>query len=125
MRTFVAKGAAKTDFNPIQRKIMEAYAVVEAGGTQCRVTVGAVIEVNRMAGEPGSDIELTGVLALNTGDELKIGMPTVEGAKVVATVLGHKRGDKLIHFRKNRRKGYERRVGHRQELTVLKIKSIA
>ena len=44
---------------------------------------------------------------------------------VVATVLGHKRGDKLIHFRKNRRKGYERRVGHRQELTVLKIKSIA
>ncbi|MBR4946636.1 MAG: bL21 family ribosomal protein, partial [Kiritimatiellae bacterium] len=42
-----------------------------------------------------------------------------------ATVLGHKRGDKLIHFRKNRRKGYERRVGHRQELTVLKIKSIA
>ena len=104
---------------------MEAYAVVEADGVQCRVTVGSVIEVNRMAGEAGADIELTSVLALNTGDELKIGMPTVEGAKVVATVLGHKRGDKLIHFRKNRRKGYERRVGHRQELTVLKIKSIA
>ncbi len=103
---------------------MEAYAVVEAGGVQCRVTVGAVIEVNRMDGEPGADVELT-TLALNTGDEIRIGMPTVADAKVIATVLGHKRGDKLIHFRKNRRKGYERRVGHRQELTVLKIKSIA
>ncbi len=103
---------------------MEAYAVVEAGGVQARVTVGAVIEVNRMDGEPGADVELT-TLALNTGDELRIGMPTVADAKVIATVLGHKRGDKLIHFRKNRRKGYERRVGHRQELTVLKIKSIA
>lgn len=103
---------------------MEAYAVVETGGSQCRVTVGSVIEVNRMAGEPGSDVELT-VLTVNTGDAIRIGMPTVEDAKVVATVLGHKRGDKLVNFRKNRRKGYERRVGHRQELTVLKIKSIA
>ncbi len=104
---------------------MEAYAVVEAGGVQNRVTVGSVIEVNRMTGEPGAEIELTCVRALHTGSELKIGMPTVADAKVIATVLGHKRGDKLIHFRKNRRKGYERRVGHRQELTVLKIKSIA
>jgi large subunit ribosomal protein L21 len=104
---------------------MEAYAVVEVGGVQCRVSVGTVIEVNRMAGEAGSDIELTSVRAINNGEELKIGMPLVEGAKVIATVIAHKRGDKLIHFRKNRRKGYERRVGHRQELTVLKIKSLA
>lgn len=106
-------------------KQMEAYAVIETGGNQYRVTVGAVIEVDRLTAEAGTDTELGGVLALSDGSELKIGMPTVDGAKVIATVLGHKRGPKLINFRKNRRKGYERRVGHRQELTVLKIKSIA
>ncbi len=104
---------------------MEAYAVVEAGGNQYRVTVGSVIEIDRLAVEAGTDTELANVLAVSNGSELIIGMPTVEGAKVVAEVLAHKRGPKLINFRKNRRKGYERRVGHRQELTVLKIKSIA
>lgn len=104
---------------------MEAYAVIQASGKQFRVTADQVIEVDRMNVEVGQEAELADVLVLSDGTELKIGMPTVEGAKVVATVLGHKRGPKLINFRKNRRKGYERRVGHRQELTVLKIKTIA
>lgn len=103
---------------------MEAYAVIQAGGKQYRVTPGQIIEINRMDVEAGNDVEIAEVLALSNGGELKIGMPTVAGAKVVLTVLGHKRGPKLINFKKRRRKGYERRVGHRQDLTVLKVKTI-
>jgi len=103
---------------------MEAYAVIQAGGKQYRVTPGQIIEVNRMDVEAGKDVEIAEVLALSNGGELKIGMPTVADAKVVLTVLGHKRGPKVINFKKRRRKGYERRVGHRQDLTVFKVKTI-
>jgi large subunit ribosomal protein L21 len=64
-------------------------------------------------------------LAVSDGNALVIGAPTVAGAKVVFSVVEHKRGPKLINFKKRRRKGYERRVGHRQELTVVKVESIA
>ena len=104
---------------------MDAYAVLETGGKQYRVTPGATLEIELLDVEAGQDIELDKVLAVSDGKELKIGMPYVEGAKVVLTVIGHKRGKKLINFKKKRRKGYSRRVGHRQELTVASVKSIA
>ena len=104
---------------------MEAYAVLATGGKQYRVTADVVFEIERLTAEPGQDVEMDTVLAASNGNELKIGMPYVNGAKVVLTVIGHKRGPKLLSFTKKRRKGYARRVGHRQELTVVKVKSIA
>ncbi|MEI7899964.1 MAG: 50S ribosomal protein L21 [bacterium] len=104
---------------------MDAYAVLATGGKQYRVTTGATLEIERLEAEAGSDVTLDTVLALSDGKELKIGMPYVTGAQVVLTVIGHKRGPKLINFKMKRRKGYQRRVGHRQELTVASVKSIA
>ena len=104
---------------------MDAYAVLETGGKQYRVTTGETLEIELLDAEAGQDVELNTVLAVSDGKELKIGMPYVEGAKVTLTVVGHKRGKKVINFKKKRRKGYERKVGHRQELTVATVKSIA
>lgn len=104
---------------------MDAYAVLETGGKQYRVTPGMRLQIERLDAETGSDVELDTVLALSDGAELKIGMPYVEGAKVVLTIEGQTRGKKVINFKKKRRKGYSRKVGHRQELTVAVVKSIA
>jgi len=104
---------------------MDAYAVLETGGKQYRVTPGVTLEIERLDVEAGQDVELDKVLAISDGKELKIGMPYVQGAKVVLTVIGHKRGKKVINFKKKRRKGYSRKVGHRQELTVASVKAIA
>lgn len=104
---------------------MEAYAVLESGGKQYRVVAGDMIDIERVSVEPGQELVLSSVLAVSDGKELKIGMPYVEGAKVTLDVIGHKRGVKLISFKKKRRKGYTRRIGHRQELTVVAVKEIA
>ena len=104
---------------------MDAYAVLETGGKQYRVAVGDKVEIELLDAEAGQDVELDKVLAVSDGKELKIGMPYVEGAKVILSVVGHKRGVKVLNFKKKRRKGYSRLVGHRQELTVATVKSIA
>ncbi len=103
---------------------MEAYAVLKTGGKQYRVTPGVTFEIERLEAEAGQDVELSEVMAVSDGSELKIGMPYVKDAKVVLTVVGHKRGKKVVNFKKKRRKGYSRKVGHRQELTVVSVKSI-
>ncbi|HRT29621.1 MAG TPA: 50S ribosomal protein L21 [Kiritimatiellia bacterium] len=104
---------------------MDAYAVLETGGKQYRVAAGDTIEIERLDVEAGQDVELDTVLACSDGTELKIGMPYVKDAKVTLTIVGHKRGKKLINFKKKRRKGYARRIGHRQELTIATVKAIA
>ncbi len=104
---------------------MDAYAVLETGGKQYRVAAGDTVEIERLDVEAGQDVELDTVLACSDGTELKIGMPYVKDAKVTLTIVGHKRGKKLINFKKKRRKGYARRIGHRQELTVATVKAIA
>ena len=104
---------------------MEAYAVLETGGKQHRVTAGETLEIELLDVEAGQDVTLNTVLAVSDGKELKIGMPYVPGAGVTLTVVGHKRGKKVINFKKKRRKGYSRKVGHRQELTVATVKAIA
>ena len=104
---------------------MEAYAVLATGGKQYRVTAGDTLEIESLGAEPGTDVELDTVLAFSDGKELTIGMPYVKDAKVVLTIMGHKRGEKLINFKKKRRKGYARKIGHRQELTVVTVKSVA
>ncbi len=104
---------------------MEPYAIVATGGKQYRVAAGDTFEIERLDVEAGQTTEAGEVLAVSDGSELKIGMPVVAGAKVVLRVVEHKRGEKLINFKKKRRKGYARRIGHRQELTVVKVESIA
>jgi len=105
---------------------MEAYAVIETGGKQYRVQKDDVVAVELLEGaEAGKQIELGRVLALNAGDGLKIGDPVVAGAKVVAEVVAEFRAPKVVAFKKKRRKGYHRKVGHRQDLLKVKIASIA
>ena len=100
------------------------YAVIRTGGKQYRVTPNDVIEVERLAAEAGTAVEISEVLALNDKKSTVIGTPLVDGARVAATVLEHTRGDKVIIFKKRRRKNYRRRTGHRQNYTMLRIDEI-
>ena len=104
---------------------MDAYAVIQTGGKQYRVEAGQTIEIERLADEAGQEVQLTTVLALSDGATLKVGTPFVDGAAVVIEIQEHFRGEKLINFKKKRRKGYHRKMGHRQELTRAVVKSIA
>lgn len=100
------------------------YAVLETGGKQYRVTAGDTLEIERLTVEAGQPVTFDRVLLVNTDGKLNVGNPTVASASVLADVVEHKRGKKVIAFKMKRRKGYHRTVGHRQELTVVKIKEI-
>ena len=100
------------------------YAVLETGSKQYRVAAGDTLEIERLDVEAGKPITFDRVLLVNNDGKLTIGAPTVAAAKVVADVVEHKRGEKKIAFKMKRRKGYHRTVGHRQELTVVKITDI-
>lgn len=101
-------------------------ATIKTQGQQFTVSEGDILIVNRYAGtEKGSKVEIKEVLAAGEGASYKVGKPTLSGASVSATVLENKRGKKVIVFRKNKRKGMERKRGHRQELSVIKINSIS
>ncbi len=100
------------------------YAVVETGSKQYRVAPGDTIQVESLATEAGHEVTLDRVLFIANDGKFSVGAPTVDKAVVVADVVEHIRGPKLIAFKMKRRKGYHRTVGHRQELTVLKIKEI-
>jgi large subunit ribosomal protein L21 len=103
---------------------MEPYAVIETGGKQYMVKPNDFVLVERIDSDVGSTIEISKVLAVSDGTKLRIGQSYLDGVKVKATVEEHKRGPKVVAFKKKRRKGYSRKVGHRQELTLLKIVSI-
>ena len=100
-----------------------AYAIIRSGGKQFRVEEGASVRVPLLDKQAGETVELE-ALVVGTGDETKIGAPLVDGARVAATVVEHGRGEKLIVFKKKRRKQYKRTQGHRQDYTTLKIDSI-
>ncbi len=99
------------------------YAIIETGGKQTRVQEGKKLLVDRMGAEIGTEITLDKVLLLG-GDSPKIGTPFVEGAKVTATVTAHSRGEKVLVFKKRRRKGSRNLKGYRHDYTELAIKSI-
>jgi large subunit ribosomal protein L21 len=100
------------------------YAVLETGSKQYRVAAGDTLEVERLDVEAGQAVTFDKVLLVNNDGKVAVGTPTVAQASVVADVVSHIRGPKLIAFKMKRRKGYHRKVGHRQELTVVKIKEI-
>lgn len=108
------------------RNQMEAYAVIETGGKQYRVQKDDVVSIELLDGvEASQTVEFDRVLAVNDGSGLKVGKPTVEGAKVTAEALEIFRAPKVVAFKKKRRKGYHRKVGHRQDLLRVKITAIA
>jgi large subunit ribosomal protein L21 len=100
------------------------YAVLETGSKQYRVSAGDVIEVERVKAESGKQFTFDRVLMVSNAGHVSVGAPTVANATVIADVVEHKRGPKKIAFKMRRRKGYHRTVGHRQELTVVKIAEI-
>ncbi|EIC12737.1 50S ribosomal protein L21 [Kingella kingae] len=100
------------------------YAVVKTGGKQYKVTVGEKLNVEQIPAELDSQIELE-VLMIADGEKVTVGAPTVAGAKVVAKVVAHGRGEKVRIFKMRRRKHYQKRQGHRQNFTRIEILSIA
>ena len=103
---------------------MEAYAVIETGGKQYRVQTGSVLDVEKLEGDVGAKITIDRVLAFSDGSALTIGTPAVKGAAIAAEVVAQFRGEKVIAFRKKKRKGYHKKRGHRQSLTKIKVAEI-
>jgi large subunit ribosomal protein L21 len=100
-------------------------ATIKTQGQQFTITEGDILIVNRFPNtEAGATVEINDVLTAGDGDNFRVGKPTLAGAKVMARILENKRGHKVIVFKKKKRKGYERKQGHRQELSVIKIESI-
>jgi len=100
------------------------YAVVETSGKQYRVSAGEIIDVDKLPVEVGEKIELDRVLLLADGEEVRVGQPTIEGAKILATVTDHVKGPKIIIFKYRPRQRYRRKKGHRQAYTRLTIDEI-
>ncbi|MFT5336985.1 MAG: large subunit ribosomal protein L21 [Sphingobacteriales bacterium] len=101
------------------------YAIVEIAGQQFKVVKDQTLFVHRLAGESGSKVTFDNVLLVDNGGEVNVGAPAVKGASVSAEIVEHLKGDKVIVFKKKRRKGYKVRNGHRQYLTKIKINEIA
>ena len=100
------------------------YAIVEIAGQQFKVEKGNKIYVNRLAAEKGAKVDFDNVLLVDNAGAIKLGVPTIAGAKVSATVVDHIKGDKVLIFHKKRRKGYQKQTGHRQDLTKIQIDGI-
>jgi large subunit ribosomal protein L21 len=100
------------------------FAVIRTGGKQYRVAPNDIIEIEKIAGKPGDIVELSEVILLGGDGGPKTGSPTIAGALVAAEVIEQKRADKIVVFKKKRRKNYRRTKGHRQALTALRITEI-
>jgi large subunit ribosomal protein L21 len=100
------------------------YAIVDIAGKQTRVEQNKFVYANKLNAEEGAKVEFDKVLLLDIDGKVEIGAPSIKGAKVTGTVLGHVKGDKVIVFKKKRRKGYKKKNGHRQQFTKVLIDSI-
>lgn len=101
------------------------YAIIRTGGKQYQVAAGDQLRVEKLAGEVGDTVEIDDVLLVADGDDVKIGQPVVDGAKVSAQIVEQGKDKKIIVFKKKRRKGYKVKKGHRQPYTALEIKDIS
>jgi large subunit ribosomal protein L21 len=100
------------------------YAVIETGGKQYRVSEGDVVRVESLSSSVGDEVSISEVHLVADGKKVQVGQPTIEGASVTGTVIQEGRGRKVIAFKKKRRKGYKRKIGHRQNYTALRIDKI-
>ncbi|HHL53088.1 MAG TPA: 50S ribosomal protein L21 [Flammeovirgaceae bacterium] len=101
------------------------YAIVDIAGKQFKVTQDQFVFAPKMQGEEGASVEFDQVLLIDNDGQVDVGTPTVKGAKVSGKILEHVKGDKVIVFKKKRRKGYRVKNGHRQEYTKVLIEKIA
>ena len=101
------------------------YAIVEIAGQQFKVNQDQKIFVHRQEGEVGDKLSFDRVYLIDNEKEIKVGAPMVEGASVNASIVSHVRGDKVLVFKKKRRKGYQKLNGHRQDFTQILIEGIA
>lgn len=100
------------------------YAIVEIAGQQFKIEKDQKIYVHRLKAEEGSQVKFDRVMLVDTDGKISVGAPTLAGANVTATVLKHLKGDKVLVFKKKRRKGYQKMNGHRQCLTSIQINDI-
>jgi large subunit ribosomal protein L21 len=100
------------------------YAIVEIAGQQFKVEKDQMIFVHRLDAEEGATLTFDKVYLVDDGSQVQVGMPVVSGASVAARVVAHKRGDKVLVFKKKRRKSYQKMTGHRQDLTQVLIEGI-
>ncbi|OGO00794.1 MAG: 50S ribosomal protein L21 [Chloroflexi bacterium RBG_13_52_12] len=100
------------------------YAIIESGGKQYKVTEGQTIEIDRLEAEEGGSVQLDKVLLIADGDNVTVGKPFVDGARVMATVKKNGKGDKIIVFKYKAKVRYRRKNGHRQLFTSLNIDKI-
>lgn len=101
------------------------YAIVEIAGQQFKVAKNDEIFVHRLEGEPGTKVEFSEVLLLDNDGKISVGKPLVEGSMITGKILDHVRGDKVVVFKKKRRKGYQKESGHRQDFSKILIEEIA
>ncbi|SDP03928.1 50S ribosomal protein L21 [Desulforhopalus singaporensis] len=101
------------------------YAIIRTGGKQYQVACGDQVRVEKLEGNVGDSVDLDDVLMVVDGDEVKIGQPVLDNAKVTAKIAEQGKGKKVIVFKKKRRKGYRLKRGHRQAYTALKIEEIS
>src|SRR6266571_2035473 len=104
---------------------MAIYAVIKTGGKQYRVAPGDVVKVEKLEIASGGTVEISEVYLIADDHDITVGHPTIANARVVAEVVGEGRDEKIIIFKKKRRKGYQRTIGHRQYFTTLRISAIA
>lgn len=100
------------------------YAVVRTGGKQYVVTVGDLFRAEKLSGEVGQKVVFEDILLVSKEGDLKVGAPVVSGAKVTGTIVEQDRGKKIIVFKMKRRKGFRKKIGHRQYYTGIKVESI-
>lgn len=100
------------------------YVIVDIAGQQMKVEQGQEVFVNRLEGNEGDKVEFDKVLLVDDEGKVKVGKPNVKGAKIDAKIVNHLRGDKVVVFKKKRRKGYQKSNGHRQDLTKVLIETI-
>jgi large subunit ribosomal protein L21 len=100
------------------------YAIVQTGGKQYKVEAGDQVKVEKLEGEPGDKVDFDKVLAIGTSEGINLGQPFIKDASVTATIIRTARDRKIIVFKKKRRKAYDKKQGHRQWYTLLKIQGI-
>ena len=101
------------------------YAIVEIAGQQFKVEKNDEIFVHRLSGDAGTKVEFTEVLLLDNDGKITVGKPHVDGSKITGKILDHVRGDKVVIFKKTRRKGFEKESGHRQDFSKILIENIS
>jgi len=100
------------------------YAIIHTGGKQYRVSQGDLIAVEKLEGGAGDRIEINSVLMVGEGAQVTVGQPHLEQARVVGTIVRQERGPKIIIYKHKRRKGYQKKQGHRQSQTLLRVTDI-